>query len=87
MVLNNEILFPLPGMKKDRTIRIFGYLDAGSIWGAAEEIKFEDLRASIGIGFSWFSPVGPLKISFGSPIRKKEGDDTQTVQFQLGTAF
>ena len=87
LVLNNEILFPLPGMKKDRTIRIFGYLDAGSIWGAAEEIKFEDLRASIGIGFSWFSPVGPLKISFGSPIRKKEGDDTQTVQFQLGTAF
>ena len=50
-------------------------------------MSFEELRASVGLGFSWFSPVGPLKISFGKPIRKKTGDDTQSVQFQLGTAF
>jgi outer membrane protein insertion porin family len=87
LVINNEILFPMPGMKNDRTIRVFGYFDAGSIWGDSQDITFEEVRASVGVGFSWFSPVGPLKISFGSPIRKKEGDDTQTVQFQLGTAF
>ena len=74
-------------MNNDRTIRIFGYLDAGSIWGEAQTVGFEELRASVGIGFSWFSPVGPLKISFGKPIRKKDGDDTQTVLFQFGTAF
>jgi len=31
--------------------------------------------------------VGPLKLSFGKPIRKREGDEVQTVQFQLGTSF
>ncbi len=87
LVINNELLFPLPGMNNDRTIRIFGYFDVGSIWGEAQTVSFEELRASVGIGFSWFSPVGPLKISFGKPIRKKDGDDTQSVQFQLGTAF
>lgn len=87
LVVNNEILFPLPGMTRDRTIRIFGYFDAGSIWGESQEISFEELRASVGIGFNWFSPVGPLKISFGKPIRKKDGDEVQTVQFQLGTSF
>ncbi len=87
IVINNEVLMPLPGMAKDRTIRIFGYLDFGSIWGNSQEISFDEVRASVGIGFSWFSPVGPLKISFGAPIRKKESDDLQKIQFQLGTAF
>jgi outer membrane protein insertion porin family len=87
IVLNNEILMPLPGMAKDRTIRVFGYLDIGSIWGSDQKLSFDEVRASIGIGFSWFSPVGPLKVSFGSPIRKKDTDNLQKVQFQLGTAF
>ena len=87
VVINNELLFPLPGNTGDRTIRIFGYFDAGSIWGEAQELSVEEVRASVGIGLNWFSPVGPLKLSFGKPIRKREGDEVQTVQFQLGTSF
>ena len=87
VVINNELLFPLPGNTGDRTIRIFGYFDAGSIWGEAQELSFEEVRASVGIGLNWFSPVGPLKLSFGKPIRKRDGDEVQTVQFQLGTSF
>jgi len=87
IVINNEILLPLPGMARDRTIRVFGYLDIGSIWGEDQKLSFDEVRASIGLGFSWFSPVGPLKVSFGSPIRKKDTDDLQKIQFQLGTAF
>ena len=33
------------------------------------------------------SPVGPLKLSFGSPIRKRPTDRIQRLQFQIGTAF
>ncbi len=87
VVINNELLFPLPGNTGDRTIRIFGYFDAGSIWGEPQELSFEEVRASVGIGLNWFSPVGPLKLSYGKPIRKREGDEVQTVQFQLGTSF
>ena len=55
VVINNELLFPLPGNTGDRTIRIFGYFDAGSIWGEAQELSFEEVRASVGIGLNWFS--------------------------------
>jgi outer membrane protein insertion porin family len=44
-------------------------------------------RSSIGIGLSWLSPVGPLKLSMGSAIRKETGDQTQRLQFQIGTGF
>ena len=40
-----------------------------------------------GIGLSWISPVGPLKLSYGSPIRKKPNDRIERLQFQIGTAF
>ena len=34
-------------------------------------VDFDSLRASAGIGLSWISPVGPLKLSYGTPIRKQ----------------
>jgi len=86
-VLNSELLFPLPGMAQDRTIRLFTYIDAGTVWQESEKVKFGDMRASIGIGLSWLSPVGPLKLSMGSAIRKETGDQTQRLQFQIGTGF
>ena len=87
IVFNTELLFPLPGMSQDRSIRIFTYFDAGSVWGDDQTPEFSDLRASAGVGLSWFSPVGPLKLSFGQPIKKKDGDETESFQFQIGSSF
>jgi outer membrane protein insertion porin family len=86
-VLNGELLTPLPGMAQDRTIRVFTFLDVGSAWGESQTISSDDLRVSTGVGLSWFSPVGPLKLSWAQPLRKMPGDDTQTIQFQIGTGF
>ena len=87
IIFNTELLFPLPGMSQDRSIRVFTYFDAGSVWGDDQTPKFSDLRASAGVGLSWFSPVGPLKLSFGQPIKKKDGDETEAFQFQIGSSF
>jgi outer membrane protein insertion porin family len=45
------------------------------------------MRVSTGIGLSWISPVGPLKMSFGTPVKKAPTDRIQRFQFQIGTAF
>ena len=85
--LNTELYLPVPGSGNDRTLRIFTYLDAGNVWGEGQKIEFSSLRASAGLGLSWVSPVGPLKISYGSPVRKQPGDRIERLQFQIGTAF
>ncbi len=85
--LNNELYLPVPGAGSDRTLRIFLYADAGNVWGENEHISLDSLRASAGLGVSWVSPVGPLKLSYGTPIRKKPEDRIQRLQFQIGTAF
>jgi outer membrane protein insertion porin family len=85
--LNSELYLPVPGAGNDRTLRIFGYADLGNVWGEREKITTDSLRASAGVGLSWVSPVGPLKLSYGTPIRKQPNDRIQRLQFQIGTAF
>jgi outer membrane protein insertion porin family len=85
--LNGELYLPVPGTGNDRTLRWFTYVDAGNVWGEEEKLSFSDMRASAGIGLTWVSPVGPLKLSYGTPIRKKPEDRIQRLQFQIGTAF
>jgi outer membrane protein insertion porin family len=77
----------VPGAGNDRTLRVFGYFDIGNVWGESEKITTSSLRASSGIGLSWISPVGPLKLSYGTPIRKRPNDRIERLQFQIGTAF
>ena len=85
--INGELYLPVPGTGSDRSLRWFTYLDAGNVWGEREPVDLATLRASAGVGLSWISPLGPLKLSYGSPVRKKPEDRIQKLQFQIGTAF
>jgi len=84
---NAELYFPVPGTGNDRTLRIFGFVDTGNVWREDEQVTAASLRASAGVGLSWISPVGPLKLSWGKPFRVQRNDRIQRFQFQIGTAF
>jgi outer membrane protein insertion porin family len=85
--LNSELYLPVPGTGNDRTLRLFTYADLGNVWGENEQLTASSLRASAGVGLTWVSPVGPLKLSYGTPLRKQPTDRIQRLQFQIGTAF
>lgn len=87
LTLNAEIVAPFPGAGNDRTLRMFGFVDAGNVFGEKEQYRLNDLRVSTGIGISWISPVGPLRIAIATPLRKKPGDRIERLQFQIGTSF
>nr|WP_291711861.1 BamA/TamA family outer membrane protein [Limnobacter sp. CACIAM 66H1] len=87
VIANAEFFFPIPGMSKDRTFRAFTFFDAGNVFQTNEKIKFGELRYSTGVGISWLSPVGPLKFSLGVPLNREPQDETQRVQFTIGTGF
>jgi outer membrane protein insertion porin family len=84
---NTELYFPVPGSGNDKTLRIFAFGDAGNVWREGEKVELSTLRASAGLGLSWISPVGPLKLSWAAPVRVQRNDRIQRFQFQIGTAF
>ena len=87
VTLNAELMAPFPGAGNDRTLRVFTFVDVGNVYGDGEKISFSEMRASAGVGLSWISPLGPLRIAFAQPIRKFAGDRIQKLQFQIGTSF
>ncbi|RCS59925.1 outer membrane protein assembly factor BamA [Parvibium lacunae] len=86
-VSNLEFLFPMPGTGNDKGIRLFTFLDGGNVFADEWALSFNQLRYSSGLGLNWLSPIGPLKLSLGFPLNKKEGDRLQKFQFQVGTGF
>lgn len=85
--LNGEFYIPLPGLGSDKSLRFFGFLDAGNVWGQYDSVTASSLRSSYGIGMNWQSPMGPLQMVWGLPLRKQPTDRIERFQFKIGTAF
>lgn len=89
--VNLEVLAPFPGTGNDRTLRMYAFLDAGMVGGPDQGLAVNadasSLRSSTGVGISWISPVGPLRLAFAKPIRSFASDKIQSMQFQIGTSF
>jgi len=92
LVANVEYYFPMPGLEKDKSVRLSVFTDAGLVSGGpgpppTSNFEFSETRYSVGLGLSWFSPVGPIKISVAKALNNKFEDRTQFFQFSLGTTF
>jgi len=79
-----ELLFPFPGMRNDKSVRVSAFVDAGV---AGEAYTFSELRAAAGAAVLWVSPFGPIKISAAAPFRSQPGDKKQSFQFTFGSQF
>jgi outer membrane protein insertion porin family len=87
LIGNAELLFPVPGMGRDNSMRLSVFADAGSVWGYDKKFSLGSLRYSAGVALAWNSPMGPLKFSFANPFNKKAEDKVQRLQFQMGSVF
>ena len=87
LIGNAELQLPFPGGGPDRSLRWFGFLDGGQVYQEGEKMRASQLRFSTGLGVSWISPVGPLKLSYAKPLNPKPGDRLERFQFQMGTGF
>jgi outer membrane protein insertion porin family len=84
---NTELLFPFPGMGDNKAMRLSVFVDGGMVYGSNQVVDLGGLRYATGVAFNWFSPIGPLSISYAFPLNKQPGDKTESVQFTLGQAF
>jgi outer membrane protein insertion porin family len=93
VVGNAEVLMPFPGMGTDKSVRLSAFVDAGMVAGDYDSqgryktLSLADLRYSVGAAVTWYSPMGPIKISLAKPLNAASDDKKQTFQFQLGNVF
>ena len=87
ILANAELFVPVPLIKNSSQFRLSTFFDAGNVYSENESLSLGELRYSTGVGISWFSPFGPLKLVFAKALNAKDSDQTETLQFQLGQQF
>jgi outer membrane protein insertion porin family len=66
------------------------FIDAVNIWGidySSTLAEGSKIRSSVGLAIDFFTPIGPLNVSFSEVISKDKTDISETFRFNLGTTF
>ncbi|HSG77854.1 MAG TPA: outer membrane protein assembly factor BamA [Burkholderiales bacterium] len=88
VVGNVELLFPMPGAAQDKSLRVGWFVDAGQVYADGAPVDLSELRYSTGLALAWASPLGPLRLSYATPLNEREGiDRVQRLQLKFGTIF
>ena len=85
-----EVTFPL-GLPQELGLRGRVFTDVGTLGGIDDNDSLiqesESLRASVGVGLTWRSPFGPIRLDFAEPILKEDFDEVDRFLFSFGTRF
>ncbi|MFN2334067.1 MAG: BamA/TamA family outer membrane protein, partial [Wenzhouxiangellaceae bacterium] len=81
-----EVAFPLPFVEVSGT-RLAWFVDAGNVFPDIDGFDTDLVRASTGLSLTWEAPVGPIILNLSMPIKDREGDRTQALQFSFGGQF
>ncbi|WP_010297508.1 outer membrane protein assembly factor BamA [Candidatus Odyssella thessalonicensis] len=87
-----EAMFPI-GLPNEFGVKGAVFSDFGSVWGSQLKlpnnpiIDNKSMRASVGVGLSWNSPFGPLRIDYAIPVKKQKKDEVQRVFFGVSSRF
>ena len=90
-----EILFPLPFVKDQRSLRTSLFVDAGNVFNTncdansadCSGVDFSNIAISTGVGVTWVTALGPLSFALAMPVKKPTNAETQIFQFSLGQTF
>ena len=85
-----ELSFPV-GLPPELNFRGRVFSDFGAVWDIdGDDSGVDDSsspRMSVGTGFSWISPFGPVVVDIAKPIVEEDFDKDQLFSFSFGTRF
>ena len=77
-------------LENSQTTEFNLFMDVANVWGVDYDSSLDtadDIKSSIGIGFDWFTVVGPMSFSLSQPLTKSDTDIEENFRFNLGTTF
>ena len=80
-----ELYIPSPMEDIKDTVRFSTFLDFGNVF--QDRVEVDEFRYSAGVGVTWLSPMGAMRLSYGIPLNEKDGDEIEEFQFSFGSVF
>ena len=65
------------------------FIDMANVWEVDYNSSLDSnkIRSSSGLALNWYSPLGPLSLSYAIPLSEAKTDVTENFRFQIGTSF
>lgn len=101
MLANIELRYPLPYFGRWNFGGTF-FIDGGNVWARASDVtssdfrltsdvsetEFDDFRYGIGLGLRYNTPIGPIRVDYGYPLKPDAfNDENGTFYLSLGQIF
>ena len=93
--LSAEVLFPLPFIEDQSQLKSVLFFDAGNVFNTncpdvsvyCLDLDEGELRYSAGLAVTWITGFAPISFALAFPINDKQGDESESFQFELGKTF
>lgn len=82
--MNSEWIFPVV---KDIGLKGLLFFDAGNVYRKSEGFDLGNIKKSVGLGFRWLSPMGPLRLEWGYNLEPAPDEDRSVWDFSMGGMF
>ena len=63
------------------------FTDLGNVYAVNKSWDFSDYKQTVGVGFLWMSPMGPIRLAWGYNVDQQPGEDSSNWDFTMGGAF
>ena len=73
--------------KANPLLSIHTFFDFGNTYLKDLGIDLDETRESVGVGFRFLSPIGPIGFDVGRPLDRQEGESPWRVHFNVGSNF
>lgn len=82
LVANAEWRIPVFG-----DLGVSFFVDVGNVWADYRRIRLSELRAGVGVGAHYLTPVGPLRVEYGRKLDRQPGESLGEFSFSIGYPF
>ena len=89
LLLNVELQYPFT-----KSLRGFVFYDRGNVYGpgpdlssTSDDFDLSIMRDSVGAGVRFLSPFGPIGLSYGVKLDKRNDENPGEFHFSAGSAF
>ncbi len=63
------------------------FTDAGNVWDSVEHVDLNEIKATIGLGIRFMTPVGPVGLDYGYNMLRNSDDPSDRWSFIIGHTF
>ena len=66
---------------------LVAFVDGGMVYANADDEIFQNMLWGAGLGFRYFTAVGPVRLDVALPLDRREGDSSWQMYISLGQSF